>query len=334
MGKKKFLVFLFVEALCCAVWQLSGFSGRLGISSFFAFPFEQIGDGLRTLSLSGTAGNVAAILLYILFCGCPMLVLLALHVKRKAHPEDGLLAGLSVLLFFAMYLMINPGLMTDVMGGYMGAGDSGKLTLGAVIYSVLAGYLVLHILRRIFGADMEQMQKYFKLILYILGAVFVWAAFGVCLGELQSGLKALAESNTADSSSLFIGMGGAGSSMSLSRAFLVIRYAVDALPYLLDTVIVLTGLDSLDALKADRYGEKTIGLAQKLSSRCGVMLAAVVLCNMGFNVLQLVFADKLLVIDGTVALPMITILFVLVVLFLARLLTENKELKEDNDLFV
>ncbi|MBQ8813594.1 MAG: hypothetical protein IJZ85_03725 [Lachnospiraceae bacterium] len=338
MRQKKFLAGLIVEAMLCVVLPLITPSGIIGGASLFAFPFQQIGDGLRALSLSGTVGNAAAIVLYVLFCGSPFLVLLGIHRKRKACPEDGLLAGLSTLLFFVMYMMINPGMIPDVLGGFVGAAGTGKMTLGAVLYSILVGYLVLHVLRKTYLAEMTALQQYVKVILYILGAFFIWAVFGAGLGGLRAEITALAEGNTVDDvSSMFAEMMGSGVSagtMTLSKVFLVIRYVIDVLPYLLDTVIVFTGLELLDALTEDRYGETAVALAQKLSRQCGKMLAITVISNMVFNVVQVIFLEKLLVVDGTVQLPISSILFVMIVMFLARLLTENKELKEDNDLFV
>ncbi len=40
-------------------------------SYLITFPFEQLGMGLRKLSLSGSAGNTAAIIAYILICLVP-----------------------------------------------------------------------------------------------------------------------------------------------------------------------------------------------------------------------------------------------------------------------
>lgn len=339
MGQKKFLVFLIIEAILCVALQLVLQPGPGGSGSLLTFPFEQIGDGLRALSLSGVAGNVSAVVLYILFSGSPLLALLMILRKRKLRWEDGLLAGLSVLMFFSMYLMVNPGMISDVLGGYVGASGGGRMLLSVVCYSVLAGYLVLRVLRQVYTADAGRLQRYFRAGLYLLGAIFVGTAFGIGFGELQSSFRTLVESNTVDGAGsawggAFAGSGLEGYSLGLSKVFLVIRYAVDILPYILDTVIVLTGLKLLDALSEDRYGEKAVALAQKISGQCGRMLAIAVVTNIGFNLVQLFFLGKLLVVDGAVQLPVLSIIFVMIVLFVTRLLTENKELKEDNDLFV
>jgi len=339
MRQKTFLWVLVAEAVLCAAWQFILPSGLIGGVSLFTFPFEQIGEGLRALSLSGSAGNVLAIILYVLFCGFPQLIFFRIRKKRKVYWEDGLLLGLGVLMFFVMYLMINPGIIANALGGFVSAAGTGKMILSVVLYSVLVGYLVLRVLRQTAAADMAKLQRYFSLMLYIIGIFFVWAIFGAGLGGLRDSLTALAEGNTMDSADIafggaFMGTGLANTSLALSRVFLVIRYVVDVLPYLLDTVIVLTGLELLGALRADRYGEAAVSLAQKLSGQCRRFLAITVMTNLIFNVLQLIFLEKLLVVDGTVELPILSIFFVMIVLLLSGLLAENKELKEDNDLFV
>lgn len=91
-------------------------------SKFFSylitFPFEQIGWGLRKLSLSGAAGNVFAIIIYILICLIPCLILWRLKKTERFLKTDFFLPFLSVLLFAVIYYMINPGLF---YGGVPGA---------------------------------------------------------------------------------------------------------------------------------------------------------------------------------------------------------------------
>ena len=55
---------------------------------------------------------------------------------------------------------------------------------------------------------------------------------------------------------------------------------------------------------------------------------------MGFTLPQIVFAGSLLVIVGFLYLPLFSVAFVLAALLLARFLEENRQLKQDNDLFI
>ena len=74
--------------------------------------------------------------------------------------------------------------------------------------------------------------------------------------------------------------------------------------------------------------------AQKLSRLCVVSLAATVLVTVALNLLQLLFLGELYTLHVTVYLPVLFIAFVLGVLLLVQFIGENRQLKEDNDLFI
>lgn len=123
-----------------------------------AFPFEQLGLGLRALSLSGGAGNAAALVLYGAVCLLPAGALLLIQRRRALCPEDALLPVLSAALFPVLYWMINPGLLGQFYGSAEGQ-PVAKAVLGIIVYSVLLGYVLLRMLRRFFTADLPGLQK-------------------------------------------------------------------------------------------------------------------------------------------------------------------------------
>ncbi len=57
---------LLLTALGGIIFCILGLTIEVAFTSILAFPFEQIGLGLRWLSLSSTLGNIFAIILYIL----------------------------------------------------------------------------------------------------------------------------------------------------------------------------------------------------------------------------------------------------------------------------
>jgi hypothetical protein len=116
--------------------------------------------------------------------------------------------------------------------------------------------------------------------------------------------------------------------------FVGLKFLVDALPWALDTVTAFAAMALLSAMRADRYSEQTVLAAEKLSRWCAAALAAVLLSDIGFNVLQLVFAGALRTIDSSLSIPVISVAFVLAVLLFARVVAENRRLKGDNDLFI
>lgn len=322
MKAKVFCAFLAAEAVCCLLLQLARERLPGAFSTAIAFPFEQLGLGLRALSLSGWAGNVAAVVLYAALCLLPAAFLEFLHRRRKVYPEDALLAVLSVLLFGVIYLMINPGLIVDWLGAAAGS-QMGKALLGGVVYSVLCGYALLRVLRLFFAADTGRLQKYLAGLLGVLNLLFVYLAFGACFGGLLDAFESLRAGNVGNEGNL-----------GASYVFLVLQYLVDALPYVLDVLVVFSALRLLGALRTDRYSAESVAAAESLARLCGRALAATILANIGFNLLQLVFAKRLNVVSGIVELPLLSLAFVLALLLLARFIGENKRLREDNDLFI
>ena len=322
MKHKTLWVILLIEAALCVLLRIlqASFTGLF--SAAMAFPFEQIGLLLRALSLSGWAGNIAALLLYAAVSLIPAAALLVLAKRRGFQREDWLLVLLSAALFAVLYLMINPALIGPLFGGTSGLAV-GKAVLGGALYSVLCGYAILGVLRLFFTGDTGKLQKYMAVLLYLLNLLFIWLAFGACFGKLLDSVATLQAGNT-----------GEGQQLGSSYVFLALQFLVDALPYVLDVFVVFAALRVLDELCADRYSQASLTAVNRLSRLCGAALAATVLANIGINLLQLLFAGTLRVINASVQVPILSIAFVLAVLLLTRYIAENKRLKDDNDMFI
>lgn len=316
MRRKALLILLGAEAALCLILYGARAASAAWITTILAFPFEQAGLLLRRLSLSGAAGNAGAILLYLLFSLLPVLALLPVLRRRKPLPEDGALGILSLLLFGVLYLMVNPGLMEQWLGG---AGmRMGKALLGGTVYALLCAYLVFRLLRLLFSADMPRLTRYGSALLWVLAMIWVYAAFGACFGGFLDSVQEIRESNT-------------GGGLGLTYGFLALRLLVDALPYLLDVWALLA---AQELLAAEAYSEARTAAADRLARRCALSLAVTVGSNGLLNLMQLLFARSLRTVSSLVMLPVQSMVLVLAALLLARLLRENKRLKDDNDLFV
>lgn len=320
MKQKALYILLSAEALLCLVVFGSPMAALGLVTSLAAFPFEIVGIGLRALSLSGSAGNVCAIALYSLFCLLP--VFLLLYRGKRASKEDALLVVLSALLFYVMYMMINPQLMGSLLS--LGDGSIGKAILGGLVWSVAVCYIVLRLLRFWSNADKPQLKKSLAPLLILCAVIFVYAAFGSCWSVLMNHLQTLKESNTAlTKSQLFP-----------SRVFLVLQYIVSALPYVLDVFIVFRTLTLLKEMAEQPYSHSCVGCAQALAGLCVRSLAATVISIAALNLLQLIFADSIRSINGTLSIPVISMAFAVAALLFARLIGDNKELQDENDLMI
>jgi hypothetical protein len=322
MKRNIYYIFLAAEMAACAILALvqASFSGAL--YSALAFPFEQIGLGLRALSLSGGLGNAAAIVIYALLSLSPLAALPLLGRRRKLMAEDGLLGLLSLALFACLYLMVNPALIGAPGGGAVWQ-STGKAVLGSVIYSVLCGYFILRALRVFFHSNAPRLILYMQIMLKVLGVFFTYLACGACFSKLLHAMTALKASNAGNENLL-----------GASYVFLLLQFAVDALPYVLDTLVVLAALRLLCELLADRYSSATLAATDRMTRLCAGALIATVLVNISFNVLQLLFAEALRVVNVSLNIPLFSIVFVLSALLLTRFVAESKKIKDDNDMFI
>ncbi|MDR0952306.1 MAG: hypothetical protein LBM18_05225 [Oscillospiraceae bacterium] len=324
MAKREniFRCFLILEAAVCVALCFVKASLSGAFTAVFAFPFEQIGLALRAISLSGALGNAAALALYILISLLPAGALLLLRKRRRLYVEDWLLAVLSAFLFAALYLMVNPVLIPQTFGK-TASGALGKAILGGTAYSIIIGYLILRALRLFKAGTAQKLGRYLAIMLGVLNVLLVYMAFGGQFAALLDSIAALRAGNV-----------GTEDTLGPSYVFLALQYAVNALPYVLDVFVVFAAMKLLREFRRERYSEESVAAAERLSRFCVITLTATTLTNIGFNLLQLLFAGSLRMVNGSVQVPVFSILFVLAALLLTRFFIDGKALKDENDSFI
>lgn len=322
MKRNLFIGVLSAEALLCALFCVVRASASGVFTAVMAFPLEQIGLGLRALSLPGGPGNAAAIAIYIVLCLLPAAALLVLRRKRKLCAEDGLAVLLSAVLFAVLYMMTNPGEIGALTNGAVSQ-PIGKAILGGMTYSVIFGYFILRVLRLFHNGGTPKLVRYMSVMLVLINVLFVYMIFGACFNGLLDSIASLRAGNAGNEHLL-----------GASYVFLVLQFIVDALPYAFNVMIIFAALRLLEEMRENRYSDGTVAAAGRVSSLCAAALVTTVLADIIFNLLQLAFAKSLHVINGSLQIPVFSIAFVLAALLFTRLITENKQLKDDNDLFI
>ena len=283
-------------------------------SSLLSFPFEQIGTGLRALSLTGQIGNGLALAIWV---GLSMLPLIPAwrHRKDKSKAlENGSFYLLTGLLLFVLYGMANPAISYS----FFPANDNNflpvmKAMLGGTVWSVVVMLVIFRLLRLFRTGDTNQLLGYLRNLLYALCVLFTGVIALICGDILINSLANMQR-----------GMDG---------VMTVMRFLVSALPYVLNIAITLSALTLLDTLLSEEQSSVTT-YAGRLSSLCGAALGITTASLVVFNVLQLVLSRWLSDIAVSVEIPIMSIAFVLAVLLASRLITENRRLREDNDLFI
>lgn len=324
MKNKLFYIVLVSEAILCVVTQLFWNDLSNLFDKVSKTPFLQIGMGLRKLSLSGSIGNGAAIVIYVAICLIPIGYFLFLCRKRKLFWEDGILILESILLFVVMYLMINPGKIKNlfwVMGEEYGIYQA---LLGGMLYSTLTGYVVLRIIRSIRSADKSKIYGYMRILLAGCNVVLCYSLFGTLFQNVLQGFGDVRTGNT----------GAPKEEVIVTCVFLVMKYFVSGISYFLDMVVVCFLMGICREMEKNPYGNTMLQMVHKISKICRISLTVSVVMSMGFHVLELLFGRRLHQLSVQVDIPIFSIGFFLGVLFMAQILGDNRKLQDENDLII
>lgn len=314
MNRKKLLIFLAAEAAVLLALVFAAGNWPEIFSSLFAFPFEQLGAALGALSLRGSFGNGLALAVWGGVSLAPLAFALGHVGDRTRRWENLSLAVLSLARLAVLRLMARPGSLAAQVPllGELGAGVI-KGAMGCALYSLLALWLILRLLRLFRGGDTARLLEYMRRLLYVLCGLFAGL---IALGsgaELAAALKEVQR--------------------PLDYFISVLGFLVSALPYVLDISVTISGVSLLERLQAgDR--EQAENAADKLSRLCCAALGAGAASAAGFNILQLLLLQKLSHISVNVELPVLSLAFVLGALLLARLIGENRRLRDDNELII
>lgn len=320
--KKKLLYILFgIEGFICIILALLSEADFQEIVFWLVkFPFSQIGDGLRALSLGGSFGNVIAFVLYLLLGLMPTGMLVLILVKKKFRIEELCLPLMSGLLFYIMYYMINPQLIPGLFVNQE-FGVMGKIILGSTFYSVLIGYMIIKAVRR----AKEGKAEVFTFLKVISLTIIFALVFRVCyLGVLET--KSVIES--MENSDLI------GISNGLSIFVSIVKALINHVPTVLNIVILFVSMELINDLKTDFYSQEVNKDAQRLSKICTMSVLAVVLSYMAVNLLQLSFMKVLLVSDYEVSIPVSSLAFASAMWLLANYFKKSSQLSDDNKLFI
>jgi len=312
--EKLALSLLATIAIACIIFTLSPAMPEDILVFILSFPFAQIGLALRALSLAGRVGNAIAIVLYIAVCLLPMIPAILIRDKK---PEDVLLPILSIVLLYIMHHMINPGSTPMAVGG----AHLEQAILGGIAYALILAYCVMRAIRLFTTAS--DLGRYINIIFHLLNVLFVFTVFGLAFSQMLAAFEGLRAGNLGNEHLL-----------GTTYLFIALRHIVNALPHMLSIWVVFAAQRLLAALGINQYSDDTLAAAKAMAKICRNALMATVLSSAGFQILQLLLVNRLRDISSNVSFPISSILFVLGALLLTRFISENKQLKEENDQFV
>lgn len=298
------------------------------VSSFFTFPFEPMGGFLRNLSLSGFAGNMAAVFLYALISLIPAVAWIYLRKKGRTIKADSMLFLLSAVLFYVLYYSVNPGLLKTQIAG------SGGIYLSGLFYSVLVTYGVIRISNMAMTGGRGEIQKLLRIFLYLLAVLFGGAVLMELFVALPEAIKSAGEVYT--SATMVFDLTGSNYMVSATLLYAVAALDIfmNMMPYVFDIVIIIKALHLLKELEQDWYSKESVRAAGTLSEVTGRCLVIVTVLGLIYNLIQFIGRNSLLHSKMQISIPIVSIVFLLSVLLLARYIRSGQELKEENEMFI
>lgn len=277
-----------------------------------ALPFTALGWVLRTLSLSGSVGNMAAIGLYVLICAVP----LVFWWRSRRRTEDWLLVLLAGILAVVLYYMINPNLRHSQMQNAVG-----DAVYAAAVWSTLITWGVLKLLYT--GAwDLERnVYQALRIFLLLCAVSCLIECFGTGTARLLNLLKMNPDT-------------WPGYSRGLTVLFIGLCYLAAAVEKGLSALVLYRGAKLLEELERDPFGEGCVMAANGVSKTCRDALAIICLTCLVLTVAQVLMAPLLQNISVALTVPVLGMAVCFVMLAVTKLLVRGKALKDESDLFV
>lgn len=332
MKRSQMKTLLLIEGAVCLTLTLALRLIEGAAFSFAAFPGSAAGQGLSMLAGTGRFGFALALTLYAFLVLLPLYALARIRARRDWKAEDTLLGLCSLAVAGALFPR-----------GWVTYWSTSAETLFPrlawqwLLFALLAGWVVLRLLRRFSDGGTQELLKLFRVLLGLAAAYFVFAVFFVEFAGLLTAIDTLKAGNTAFTADTLLPAAAditGSKSLVFSYVVLALRFAAEVLPTLLAAATAYFAIGLLDTMENGAFTQESAAYAPKLAAWCVKVLKLSVLLALAVNLLQAIFAKFLLSTSISISLPVLELCFVLAALLGARLITSNVTLAADNDLFI
>lgn len=314
MTVKRRLLFPAAGGLLGAVAALlSRAASETDLFSMVTAPGTLLGGALRSLSLSGWAGNLAAWMIVILVSALPLLWF-SLRRRRERCPEDWLLCLLTPELFVLLYTLVNPSLISSPAAPFF------PLAVIGTLLATLVSWLILRLLRGMDHCPSKRLGATFELLLVGSSALLAFSALYTQLADFLTLCTSVTEGNTAQPEVA-----------RFTCLVLGLLALLKVIPYLLGAVVLLWGGQLAKTLGETAFDQQAVTLGEKTAQGCRSVVQITVLLVVFRNLLQLALFSQLSESHFTVELPLFPLLLSTALFLLCRCLRQGKDLQEDND---
>ena len=332
MKRSQMKTLLLIEGAVCLTLTLALRLIEGAAFSFAAFPGSAAGQGLSMLAGTGRFGFALALTLYAFLVILPLYALARIRARRDWKAEDTLLGLCSLAVAGALFPR-----------GWVAYWSTSAETLFPrlawqwLIFALLAGWVVLRLLRRFSDGGTQELLKIFRVLLGLAAAYFVFAVFFVEFAGLLTAIDTLKAGNTAFAADTLLPAAAditGSKSLAFSYIVLALRFGAKSLPTLFAAATAYFAIGLLDTMEDGAFTQESAAYAPKLAAWCVKVLKLSVLLALAVNLLQAVCAPLILSTSISISLPVLELCFVLAALLGARLIASNVALAADNDLFI
>ena len=332
MKRSQMKTLLLIEGAVCLTLTLALRLIEGAAFSFAAFPGSAAGQGLSMLAGTGRFGFALALTLYAFLVLLPLYALARIRARRDWKAEDTLLGLCSLAVAGALFPR-----------GWVAYWSTSAETLFPrlawqwLLFALLAGWVVLRLLRRFSDGGTQELLKLFRVLLGLAAAYFVFAVFFVEFAGLLTAIDTLKAGNTAFTADTLLPAAGnitGSKSLAFSYIVLALRFGAKSLPTLFAAATAYFAIGLLDTVEDGAFTQESAAYAPKLAAWCVKVLKLSVLLALAVNLLQAVCAPLILSTSISIPLPVLELCFVLAALLGARLIASNVALAADNDLFI
>jgi hypothetical protein len=308
--------------LALLMFYVAGFDSAIFL---LYLPFDLIGKGLRWLSLSSFAGNIAALILYAVLSLIPMIYLITIRAKSGTKRVDVLLPFISIYSFYMLYQFINPGFMLNRMPQTfkdMTALPFIKLSYSIIFYILIAGYLIFRMLGTItmkdtsdkIGSLCKQLQKI--LIFLCIFYTFFYSYFAAF--QMFDKFKSYTNQNSAP----------------INFIFVAAAYILEGLPILFSILILISGVLLLRAIILNHMQEEEITAASRMGLVSRQAVYVTFLSNLALNVLQFLLSRQLNDTNYSMEISLFPLIIAFSAMILSGYFKETKKLHDDNEMII
>ena len=332
MKRSQMKTLLLIEGAVCLTLTLALRLIEGAAFSFADFPGSAAGQGLSMLAGTGRFGFALALTLYAFLVLLPLYALARIRARRDWKAEDTLLGLCSLAVAGALFPR-----------GWVTYWSTSAETLFPrlawqwLLFALLAGWVVLRLLRRFSDGGTQELLKLFRVLLGLAAAYFVFAVFFAEFAGLLTAIDTLKAGNTAFTADTLLPAAGnitGSKSLAFSYIVLALRFGAKSLPTLFAAATAYFAIGLLDTMEDGAFTQESAAYAPKLAAWCVKVLKLSVLLALAVNLLQAVCAPLILSTSISIPLPVLELCFVLAALLGARLIASNVALAADNDLFI